>query len=158
MLAGPAAALYTAKREGGIDVGTVPAEWAAARDTPSPFLVAALGVDPKAPSTLSVVGSGQGGLAGLVASQLLGDGDVRFGAFAFWAGGRQRFAFFSWVGPSVGGMKRGKVSLQRAGVALAFTGTAGDLTWAGAEDLGVDAVEAKLVRGGAADVTLSPPV
>jgi len=156
MLSGPAAALHTAARSAGVDAAAVAAAWAAARSaSPAPFLVARFSAAAK--DALEVVAAGDGGLAGARAA--LAPDAVSFGAFAFWLDGRQRFAFFSHVGADVGGVKRGRVALQRGAAARAFEGCAADVDLgAGADDAAaLAALRAALRASGGAAVALAPP-
>lgn len=128
MLSGPAAALHTAKRASGLDVSAVPAAWAAAREVKgAPYLVASL-----RGAELVIAGAGAGGLAEL--RPLLDDAVVSFVGLSFVADGRQRFAFCIWVGPSVGAVARGRVSLLKGAAAAAFEGTCVELNWASRDD------------------------
>ena len=156
MLAGDAAALYTAPRTAGVDAASVAAAWAAARSSsPTPFLVARFSAAAK--DLLEVVAAGDGGLAGARAA--LAPDAVLFGAFAFFVDARQRFAFFSFVGEAVGGVKRGRVALQRGAAAKAFEGCAADVELSGgADDAAALAALRSALRGSAgADFALAPP-
>jgi hypothetical protein len=155
MLSGEAAALYTAPRTAGATTAAVAGAWAAARSaSPAPFLVARF--SPTEKDTLEVVSAGDGGLAGARAS-LAADG-VFFGAFSFWAGALQRFAFFSFIGAAVSGVKRGRVALQRGAAARAFEGCAADVELSdGAGDAEVLAALRAALRGSGAPLALAPP-
>ena len=156
MLSGPAAALHTAKREGGLDTTSIPAAWAAARAAhATPFLIAT--VD-KAGKVLSVTSSGDGGLHALRAA--LDSRAVQFCAFAFYAGDDasrlQRAAFVSSIGGEVGAIARGRVSLLKGGAAAAFAGTSAELHWAGTDGTSDAAVIETLARQCGKAVALLP--
>jgi hypothetical protein len=138
MLAGEAAALYSQKREGGLDVSALAGPWLECRKANHFLLASFSGKD-----TLAVGASGSG-LPALRAA-LQGD-QIHFGGLPFSVEGLQRFAFFTWVGPEVGGMKRGKVALQKGGAAKAFEGTCAELHWSSAEEVTEQAVLAALQR------------
>ena len=86
--------------------------WAACRDSdaPAPFLL--VGFDPAVRDRLVVVAAGSGGDALRAA---LPDDAVIFGGLGFKSEGMRRFAFFTWVGPAVTGMRRARVSMSKAG-------------------------------------------
>lgn len=76
---------------------------------------------------------GDGGLAEM--RQHLTDDIIAFGAFPFNSSGQRKFGFLSWVGPSVSALKKGKVSLQKAGVYNAFEGVVADIQAMNKDDL-----------------------
>jgi hypothetical protein len=146
MMVGDKAALYTAKRESGMDTSGVAAAWAAARGSGAPSWVAA-GLDPAVKDKVVVIGTGDDGLAGLRAAMTAADGAVVFGAFPFSCDGASRkWAFVTWVGPAVSALKKGRVALQKAAVYNAFEGVVADIgIVSSADELG-DAVVVAAVR------------
>ena len=126
--------------------------WGAARSTPGAWLTVAY--DPTAKDTVVLKEAGAGGWPACAAS--LADDAIAFGAFAFTLGAQHRVAFFSWVGPGVSPLKRGKVPLQRGAVYAAFEGVCADLSFAERELLAPAAVVAQLSRllTGRGDVVL----
>lgn len=118
--------------------------WGAARGAPGAWFTCAY--DPTAKDTVVLKDAGgAGGWRACAAS--LADDAIVYGCFSFAAGEQHRVAFFSWVGPSVSPLKRGKVPLQRGAVYAAFEGVCADLSLAGERELlEPAAVAAQLAR------------
>lgn len=112
------------------------------RETAGCYLTCAY--DATAKDTVILKSSGCGGWT--VCAETLGDGDITFGVFDFTSGGQRRLAFFSWVGPNVSPLKKGKVPLQRGGVYASFPGLVADLSLVEREDAEAAAVRAKLAK------------
>lgn len=150
MQTGDRAGLHEAmgKLKGGLTVAPdAAAAWAGARGGRGTWVT--VGVDAggagAGAGVAALRGSGTGGWAECAPS--LGDGDVLFGACAFTLGGIPRHFFFSWAGAGVPPLRRGKVPLQKGGVAAAFEGCAADLTLsADRDELAPAAVVARLTR------------
>ena len=125
-LSGESAKLYDeeAKRKSGIDGGALAAPWAAVREASAgaSWLCARLDAAGK---TLELIAAGEAGGLGAVRAHLADDA-VTWAVFAFAREGGRKFAFLCCVGPGVGAMKRGKVALQKGGVAGVFDGLSAD--------------------------------
>jgi len=91
-------------------------------------------------------GSNEGGFDTVQACCKKSNSRVLYGSFPFRNKGLLRFAFFSFIGNEVGGMARGRVSLQRAGVYAAFDGVTADLSFNGIEEVTRDFVVQALSR------------
>ncbi len=152
MLAGDAAQLYDAVRTSGTETSALAIAWSTCRAaSTNPFFVAAFETKDK----LAVVATGDSGIAGLRSCGACTPDAVLFGAFAFWAEGRQRFAFFSWCGENVGGMAKGRMGLQKGAAAKAIDGCVADLRFTEFADMADAAVIASLEKG-SRGVTLAP--
>ena len=88
-----------------------------------------------------------GGFAALSSFMLAQDGKAAlFCAFPYRSGGASRHAFLSFVPPSLAGMARGRVSMQRSAVYAAFEGVVGDLQVDALEGLQPEVVAAALAK------------
>jgi hypothetical protein len=149
MLAGDRAQLYSQKRESGVDTSAIAGPWSEARSKGESGSWLLVGFDDAVKDKVVVRGAGEGGLATLKQTLLAEGmaGSIAFAGFPFRADGGVRFAFVTWVGPSVSALKKGKVSLQKAGVYNAFDGVVADVGIVGsADDLEEAAVGAALKK------------
>ncbi len=125
-----AAKALSAGRDSGLDPSAAAAPWDATRAAAAAG--ASLLVSVTKANALEVVAAlPSGGFAALRAALLAHPDKVLYGAFPYTSRGLQRFAFFTCVGAGVGGMARGRVALQKGGVAKALEGCAGELFWPG---------------------------
>jgi hypothetical protein len=141
-----AAASFSAGRTSGLDASALAAAWAAARSSPTSWLLATVDHGAKA---VRLSAQGEGGYAALQPHLAAADGSAAlFGVLPYASSGAQqqqhRHAFFCYLPPALAGMARGRVSLQRAAVYAACEGVVGDLTLE--EDLAPAAVQALLAR------------
>lgn len=104
------------------------------------FVVASLDKD-----ALSLKANGfEGGWE--AASSTFGDAEVCFGATSMLVDGALRFLFFTWCGPSVPAVRRGRVSLQKNGVYNAFEGVVCEVFVTEREGLAADAIAASVCK------------
>ena len=141
-------------RESGLDATSIAAPWASTRSSAAAGAILLLTVKSNTLELLSAHPSG--GFAALRAALAPASDKVVYGAFPFTRGGLQRFAFFTCVGSGVGGVAKGRVSLQKSGVARALEGCAGEVFWGGGveEVSEATAMEALAALPGAGDVVL----
>jgi len=64
---------------------------------------------------------------------------------------RTKFVFVSWCGPSVGALKRAKMSVHKANIKTIFRDFAVELHGESSEDLTEDIIMAKVKKAGGAD-------
>ena len=88
--------------------------------------------------------SAEGGWDSLVTA--LDDTEVSFGAFAAVVDGATRFVFFTYCGPAVSAVRRGRVSLQKNAVYNAFDGVVCEVYAVDREELAHDAVAAVIAK------------
>jgi len=174
MLVGAGAALYDAKRSSGVRVSTAALEvWAAVRDAaaggvpaaPVPAAaVAAAGAGAGAGAAASATGGAEWlllapgasatdevalksrGVGWAAALAAVSDSDVSYILAPVAVGAATRYIFVSHCGAAVAGMKRARVSLQRAGVYAAFPGLVASVEAAERSDLEAVAVADKVRR------------
>jgi hypothetical protein len=141
-----AAAAHASGRTSGLDVSSLVGPWGEIRGAAHGFLTAS--VDHKSSKLLVEELSPEGGFDSILAacSKDTAQCKVLYGAFPFQSKGLQRFAFFTFIGKDVGGMAKGRVSLQKAGVYAAFEGVSADLTFNGLEELTRENVTQALQR------------
>ena len=141
-------------RDSGLDASAAADAWAAVRAAGAQG--AHLLVEVSRSNALVVVASPpSGGFDTLRAALLAAPDRVLYGALPFSRGGRCGFAFFSWIGPAVGGMARARVALQRGGVAKALEGCSADLQWTDSSEVQRDTVVNSLrALPGAGEVAL----
>lgn len=82
----------------------------------------------------------------------LADTEISFGAQSVHVEGSLRYVFFTWCGPSVSAIKRGKVSLQKNAVYNAFEGVVCEVYITDREELAKDAVAATIAKAVAKSV------
>jgi hypothetical protein len=85
------------------------------------------------------------------------DDDIAFGvcSFTLGAGGQAKYFFVTWVGPDVGALKKGRVSLQKGAVYNVCDGMVAELYVTEREQAAPASVAAKLAKavgGAAADI------
>lgn len=87
-----------------------------------------VGFDDTVKDKLVVKYQGTNGATGIIETLLTNnDGSILFGAIPFTSENNKKYAFITWCGPSVGALKKGKVSLQKQGVYNIFEGIIGDV-------------------------------
>lgn len=159
MLAGDRAKLYdqAAKQTSGIVIDDAAlAEWKATLDGGKPRFLALVN-DPAVKDRVCLKESGDGGFDELSKVLAGADSEVVYGACPFFVAGaeRPRYFFFSFIGGSVGGMKKAKVSMHRSGVYKGLEGVTADFAAASPDEFTKEAALGKIKKDtGGLDVSL----
>ena len=120
----------------------VAAAWETARSSPD-FAYLCCQLDPSVKDSVLLHSSGNG-FASLTAS--LKDSDITFVVASAKVDGRPKHFFFTWVGPSVSIIKKGKVSLTKGAVYNTFEGLCAEFMFNTRDELEPDTVRQRLAK------------
>lgn len=118
-----AAASFSSNRSSGLDTSALSAPWSSLRGTPNCLTCSV------ASNAIAGVTVHEGGFSALQpVLQSAASTAAIYGVLPYRNAGTLRHCFFCFIPPSLTGMARARISLQKAAVYAAFEGVVGDLT------------------------------